>query len=145
MLLWTVHVNNHLHSFIQWDSRNVHLLWRWTAVLLTVMMAISLHSKVDAFFSNKGENSTLGMAPFEQQKNLFEYLSCYCSEPASDKCNNQTQTHGKSDWTTIVVSTVETDYSRFMAHCIDSENLEALLCLEIEDYFYGDRDERIQQ
>ncbi|CAN1810818.1 hypothetical protein LINPERHAP1_LOCUS26035 [Linum perenne] len=100
------------------------------------MMAISLHSKV-----NRGLLSTGIMASYL----IFLCWSAIRSEPASDKCNNQTQTHGKSDWTTIVVSTVETDYSRFMAHCIDSENLEALLCLEIEDYFYGDRDERIQQ
>ncbi|CAN1837760.1 hypothetical protein LINPERHAP1_LOCUS35199 [Linum perenne] len=36
------------------------------------------------------------------------------------------------------------DYPRFMAECVGSDNYEALLCLGIEDYFYGDRDERIR-
>ncbi|CAN1182427.1 hypothetical protein LINPERHAP2_LOCUS35961 [Linum perenne] len=36
------------------------------------------------------------------------------------------------------------DYSRFMAECVGSDNQEALLCLGIEDYFYGDHDEGIQ-
>ncbi|CAN1278824.1 Serine incorporator 3 [Linum perenne] len=65
----------------------------WTAVLLTVMMAISLHSKV-----NRGLLSTGIMASYL----IFLCWSAIRSEPASDKCNNQTQTHGKSDWTTIV-------------------------------------------
>ncbi|CAN1131681.1 hypothetical protein LINPERPRIM_LOCUS13945 [Linum perenne] len=37
-----------------------------------------------------------------------------------------------------------TDYSRFMTECVDSENPKTLLCLGIEYYFYGDRDEGIQ-
>ncbi|CAN1174706.1 Putative F-box protein At1g67623 [Linum perenne] len=36
------------------------------------------------------------------------------------------------------------DYSRFMAECVGSDNPEALLCLGIEEYFYGGRDEGVR-
>ncbi|CAN0875681.1 Serine incorporator 3 [Linum grandiflorum] len=65
----------------------------WTALLLIVMMAISLHSKV-----NRGLLSSAIMASYL----IFLCWSAIRSEAESDKCNNQTQSHGKSDWTTIV-------------------------------------------
>ncbi|XP_059652317.1 uncharacterized protein LOC132299604 [Cornus florida] len=65
----------------------------WTAILLVVIMAISLHSKV-----NRGLLSSGIMASY------IVFL-CWCairSEPAIGKCSPQKQANGHSDWTTIL-------------------------------------------
>ncbi|XP_021896927.1 probable serine incorporator [Carica papaya] len=64
----------------------------WTAILLLVMMAISLHSKV-----NRGLLSSGIMASYV----VFLCWSAIRSEPADAKCNSHEQT-GNSDWTTIL-------------------------------------------
>ncbi|CAL1384404.1 unnamed protein product [Linum trigynum] len=65
----------------------------WTAVLLTILMSISLHSKV-----NRGLLSSGIMASYL----VFLCWSAIRSEPTSEKCNNRNQSHGNSDWTTIL-------------------------------------------
>uniref|UniRef100_A0A251J2U1 Serine incorporator n=1 Tax=Manihot esculenta TaxID=3983 RepID=A0A251J2U1_MANES len=65
----------------------------WTAILLTVMMAISLHSKV-----NRGLLSSGIMASYL----VFLCWSAIRSEPVNDKCNKQNQADGNSDWTTVL-------------------------------------------
>ncbi|XP_048234847.1 probable serine incorporator isoform X1 [Ricinus communis] len=65
----------------------------WTAVLLIVMMAISLHSKV-----NRGLLSTGIMASYL----VFLCWSAIRSEPVDKRCNKQNQENGNSDWTTIL-------------------------------------------
>ncbi|CAK7336190.1 unnamed protein product [Dovyalis caffra] len=65
----------------------------WTAILLIVMMAMSLHSKV-----NRGLLSSGIMASYL----AFLCWSAIRSEPASDNCNKQ-KANGDSDWTTILV------------------------------------------
>ncbi|XP_020541421.1 probable serine incorporator [Jatropha curcas] len=65
----------------------------WTAILLTVMMAISLHSKV-----NRGLLSSGIMASYI----VFLCWSAIRSEPANDKCNKQNLTDENSDWTSIL-------------------------------------------
>ncbi|KAG6781440.1 hypothetical protein POTOM_014345 [Populus tomentosa] len=64
----------------------------WTAILLIVMMAMSLHSKV-----NRGLLSSGIMASYL----VFLCWSAIRSEPASDYCNKQ-KANGNSDWTTIL-------------------------------------------
>ncbi|GMI70011.1 hypothetical protein like AT2G33205 [Hibiscus trionum] len=65
----------------------------WTAVLLIVMMAMSLHSKV-----NRGLLSSGIMAAYV----VFLCWSAIRSEPADDKCNIQKPENGHGDWTTIL-------------------------------------------
>ncbi|XP_065864893.1 uncharacterized protein [Euphorbia lathyris] len=65
----------------------------WTVVLLTVMMAISLHSKV-----NRGLLSSGIMASYL----VFLCWSAMRSEPVNEKCNKQNQADGNRDWTTIL-------------------------------------------
>ncbi|KAM7261508.1 hypothetical protein ACFE04_008875 [Oxalis oulophora] len=65
----------------------------WTAVLLVVMMAISLHSLV-----NRGLLSSGIMASYL----VFLCWSAIRSEPVNDKCNPHKQAHGISEWTTIL-------------------------------------------
>ncbi|KAK8684963.1 hypothetical protein V6N13_040975 [Hibiscus sabdariffa] len=65
----------------------------WTAFLLIVMMAISLHSKV-----NKGLLSSGIMASYV----VFLCWSAIRSEPADEKCNIQKPDNGHFDWTTIL-------------------------------------------
>ncbi|KAB5564861.1 hypothetical protein DKX38_004915 [Salix brachista] len=64
----------------------------WTAILLIVMMAMSLHSKV-----NRGLLSSGIMASYL----VFLCWSAIRSEPTSDSCNKQ-KANGNSDWTTIL-------------------------------------------
>ncbi|XP_010264010.1 PREDICTED: serine incorporator 3 isoform X2 [Nelumbo nucifera] len=65
----------------------------WTAILLTVMMVISLHSKV-----NRGLLSSGIMASYI----VFLCWSAIRSEPAFEKCSPQKEIPGKSDWTTVL-------------------------------------------
>ncbi|KAJ0034906.1 hypothetical protein Pint_25256 [Pistacia integerrima] len=65
----------------------------WTAILLMVMMAISLHSMV-----NRGVLSSGIMAAYL----VFLCWSAIRSEPANEKCNVQKQVNGNGDWTTIL-------------------------------------------
>ncbi|KAJ6346963.1 hypothetical protein OIU76_003621 [Salix suchowensis] len=64
----------------------------WTAILLIVMMAMSLHSKV-----NRGLLSSGIMASYL----VFLCWSAIRSEPTSDSCNKE-KANGNSDWTTIL-------------------------------------------
>ncbi|KAJ6703125.1 SERINE INCORPORATOR [Salix viminalis] len=64
----------------------------WTAILLIVMMAMSLHSKV-----NRGLLSSGIMASYL----VFLCWSAIRSEPTSDNCNKQ-KANGNNDWTTIL-------------------------------------------
>ncbi|XP_021672993.1 uncharacterized protein LOC110659385 isoform X2 [Hevea brasiliensis] len=73
-------------------SLNIYFI-TWTAILLTVMMAISLHSKV-----NRGLLSSGIMASYL----VFLCWSAIRSEPVNDQCNKQNQADGNSDWTTIL-------------------------------------------
>ncbi|KAK9288179.1 hypothetical protein L1049_016628 [Liquidambar formosana] len=65
----------------------------WTAILLTVMMVISLHSKVNRGFLSSGI-----MASYV----VFLCWSAIRSEPAIKECNPQKQVNGNGDWTTIL-------------------------------------------
>ncbi|KAL5542490.1 hypothetical protein UlMin_010200 [Ulmus minor] len=65
----------------------------WTAILLTVMMVISLHSKV-----NRGLLSSGIMASYV----IYLCWSAIRSEPANEKCNTQKQVIGNGDWMNIV-------------------------------------------
>ncbi|XWS35079.1 hypothetical protein CRYUN_Cryun21dG0095300 [Craigia yunnanensis] len=65
----------------------------WTAVLLIVMMAMSLHSKV-----NRGLLSSGIMASYV----VFLCWSAIRSEPADEKCNIQKPNDRHGDWTTIL-------------------------------------------
>ncbi|KHG07649.1 Serine incorporator 3 [Gossypium arboreum] len=65
----------------------------WTAILLIVMMAMSLHSKV-----NRGLLSSGIMAAYV----VFLCWSAIRSEPADEKCNVQKPKNGHGDWTTIL-------------------------------------------
>ncbi|KAJ8763892.1 hypothetical protein K2173_003674 [Erythroxylum novogranatense] len=66
----------------------------WTAVLLAVMMAVSLHSKI-----NRGLLSSGIMASYL----VFLCWSAIRSEPANDKCNKKSEANAHStDWTTIL-------------------------------------------
>ncbi|XP_039033634.1 probable serine incorporator [Hibiscus syriacus] len=65
----------------------------WTFILVIVMMAMSLHSKV-----NRGLLSSGIMAAYV----VFLCWSAVRSEPADDKCNIQKGKHGHGDWTTIL-------------------------------------------
>ncbi|KAK8275864.1 hypothetical protein V6Z12_D10G163200 [Gossypium hirsutum] len=65
----------------------------WTAILLIVMMAMSLHSKV-----NRGLLSSGIMAAYV----VFLCWSAIRSEPADEKCNVQKPKNGHGDWTTVL-------------------------------------------
>ncbi|KAM0013630.1 putative serine incorporator/TMS membrane protein [Helianthus debilis subsp. tardiflorus] len=65
----------------------------WTAVLLLVMMAISLHSKV-----NKGLLSSGIMASYV----VFLCWSALRSEPADEKCSPQKHDNKHVDWITVL-------------------------------------------
>ncbi|KAL8167174.1 hypothetical protein V2J09_008673 [Rumex salicifolius] len=65
----------------------------WTAILVIVLMAISLHSKV-----NRGLVSSGIMAAYL----VFLCWSAIRSEPASDKCSPQNQTSKHHDWITVL-------------------------------------------
>ncbi|KAK8555265.1 hypothetical protein V6N13_037382 [Hibiscus sabdariffa] len=65
----------------------------WTAVLHIVMMAMSLHSKV-----NRGLLSSGIMAAYV----VFLCWSAIRSEPADEKCNIQRPENGHRDWSTIL-------------------------------------------
>ncbi|KAL1806372.1 hypothetical protein ACET3Z_029440 [Daucus carota] len=65
----------------------------WTAILLLVMMAMSLYSKV-----NRGLLSSGIMASYI----VFLCWSAIRSEPASEKCGAQRQGNGHDDWTSIL-------------------------------------------
>ncbi|XAR62739.1 hypothetical protein NMG60_11017600 [Bertholletia excelsa] len=65
----------------------------WTAVLLLVMMAISLHSKV-----NRGLLSSGIMASYV----VYLCWSAIRSEPATEKCSPQRQENGHGNWTTVL-------------------------------------------
>ncbi|XVF38095.1 hypothetical protein REPUB_Repub20aG0068500 [Reevesia pubescens] len=65
----------------------------WTAILLIVMMAMSLHSKV-----NRGLLSSGIMASYV----VFLCWSAIRSEPADEKCNIQKPKTGHDNWTTIL-------------------------------------------
>ncbi|KAJ0752860.1 putative serine incorporator/TMS membrane protein [Helianthus annuus] len=70
----------------------------WTAVLLLVMMAISLHSKV-----NKGLLSSGIMASYV----LFLCWSALRSEPADEKCSPQKHDNKHVDWITVLLKKQE--------------------------------------
>ncbi|XP_062105080.1 uncharacterized protein LOC133816777 isoform X2 [Humulus lupulus] len=65
----------------------------WTAILLIVMMAISLHSKV-----NRGLLSSGIMAAYV----IYLCWSALRSEPANEKCYKHKEVIENGDWTTIV-------------------------------------------
>ncbi|KAG8369736.1 hypothetical protein BUALT_Bualt14G0044800 [Buddleja alternifolia] len=65
----------------------------WSAILLMVMMAISLHSKV-----NRGLLSSGIMASYI----VFLCWTAIRSEPASDKCSPLKKENGHGGWATIV-------------------------------------------
>ncbi|KAF5736677.1 serine incorporator [Tripterygium wilfordii] len=65
----------------------------WTAVLLTVMMSISLYSKV-----NRGLLSSGIMASYI----VYLCWSAIRSEPASETCNRQHKVDGHTDWSTVL-------------------------------------------
>ncbi|THG00924.1 hypothetical protein TEA_001327 [Camellia sinensis var. sinensis] len=65
----------------------------WTAVLLLVMLAISLHSKV-----NRGLLSSGIMASYI----VFLCWSAIRSEPAAKKCSPQKHENEHGDWTTVL-------------------------------------------
>uniref|UniRef100_A0A7N0V4Z1 Serine incorporator n=1 Tax=Kalanchoe fedtschenkoi TaxID=63787 RepID=A0A7N0V4Z1_KALFE len=65
----------------------------WTGVLLVVMLAVSLHSKV-----NRGLLSSGIMASYL----VFLCWSAIRSEPTSETCKPLKFGNGKSEWTTIV-------------------------------------------
>ncbi|KAK6929657.1 Serine incorporator/TMS membrane protein [Dillenia turbinata] len=65
----------------------------WTGILLLVMMAISLHSKV-----NRGLLSSGIMAAYA----VFLCWTALRSEPANPKCHSQKKASGNNDWTTIL-------------------------------------------
>ncbi|XP_024931765.3 uncharacterized protein LOC107422600 [Ziziphus jujuba] len=65
----------------------------WTTILLLVMMAISLHSKV-----NRGLLSSGIMASYV----VYLCWSALRSEPANDRCNKHKLDNGNDDWTTIL-------------------------------------------
>ncbi|XP_021291417.1 probable serine incorporator isoform X1 [Herrania umbratica] len=65
----------------------------WTAILLIVMMAMSLHSKV-----NRGLLSSGIMASYV----VFLCWSAIRSEPADEKCKLEKPKDGHGDWTTIL-------------------------------------------
>ncbi|KAI5649921.1 hypothetical protein M9H77_35926 [Catharanthus roseus] len=65
----------------------------WTAILLIVMMAISLHSKV-----NRGLLSSGIMASYV----VFLCWTAIRSEPATGKCSPQNQDKGHGGWTTVI-------------------------------------------
>ncbi|KAL0456848.1 UNVERIFIED_CONTAM: Serine incorporator 2 [Sesamum latifolium] len=65
----------------------------WTGVLLTVMMVISLHSRV-----NRGLLSSGIMASYI----VFLCWTAIRSEPGSEKCSPQKQESGHGGWSTIV-------------------------------------------
>ncbi|XP_016568101.2 probable serine incorporator isoform X2 [Capsicum annuum] len=65
----------------------------WTAILLVVMMAVSLHSKV-----NRGLLSSGIMASYV----VFLCWSAIRSEPATQKCSPQQQNSGHGGWTTVL-------------------------------------------
>ncbi|CAM8994358.1 unnamed protein product [Rhodiola kirilowii] len=66
----------------------------WTAILLVVMMAISLHSKQ----VNRGLLSSGIMASYL----VFLCWSAIRSEPTSEECKVHNLENGNSEWTTIV-------------------------------------------
>ncbi|KAH0638167.1 hypothetical protein KY289_038082 [Solanum tuberosum] len=65
----------------------------WTAILLVVMMAVSLHSKV-----NRGLLSSGIMASYV----VFLCWSAIRSEPATQKCSSQQQNNAHGGWTTVI-------------------------------------------
>ncbi|WMV48164.1 hypothetical protein MTR67_041549 [Solanum verrucosum] len=65
----------------------------WTAILLVVMMAVSLHSKV-----NRGLLSSGIMASYV----VFLCWSAIRSEPATQKCSSQQQNNMHGGWTTVI-------------------------------------------
>lgn len=65
----------------------------WTAILLVVMMAMSLHSKV-----NRGLLSSGIMASYI----VFLCWSAIRSEPATENCNAQKQEKSNADWITVL-------------------------------------------
>ncbi|XP_050215666.1 uncharacterized protein LOC126666833 isoform X2 [Mercurialis annua] len=82
---------NHYGSSLK-CSLNIFFI-TWTAILLLVIMAISLHSKV-----NRGLLSSGIMASYL----VFLCWSAIRSEPVNEKCNKRSQAHGNSDWTNIL-------------------------------------------
>uniref|UniRef100_M1ATZ0 TMS membrane family protein n=3 Tax=Solanum tuberosum TaxID=4113 RepID=M1ATZ0_SOLTU len=65
----------------------------WTAILLVVIMAVSLHSKV-----NRGLLSSGIMASYV----VFLCWSAIRSEPATQKCSSQQQNNAHGGWTTVI-------------------------------------------
>ncbi|XP_031737842.1 probable serine incorporator isoform X2 [Cucumis sativus] len=65
----------------------------WTLILLIVMMAVSLHSKV-----NRGLLSSGIMASYV----VFLCWSAIRSEPTTEKCSARKEESGNSDWITIL-------------------------------------------
>ncbi|XP_008438413.1 uncharacterized protein LOC103483517 isoform X1 [Cucumis melo] len=65
----------------------------WTLILLIVMMAVSLHSKV-----NRGLLSSGIMASYV----VFLCWSAIRSEPATEKCSARKEESGNNDWITIL-------------------------------------------
>ncbi|XP_075085517.1 uncharacterized protein LOC107808581 isoform X2 [Nicotiana tabacum] len=74
------------------QSLNIFFI-SWTAILLVVMMAVSLHSKV-----NRGLLSSGIMASYV----VFLCWSAIRSEPATLKCSPQQQNSGNGGWTTVI-------------------------------------------
>ncbi|XP_024528791.1 probable serine incorporator [Selaginella moellendorffii] len=65
----------------------------WTAILINVMTAISLHSKVNAGLMTSGLMSVYL---------CFLCWSAIMSEPLSEACNTRPRQTGKSDWLTLL-------------------------------------------
>ncbi|KAF3457475.1 hypothetical protein FNV43_RR02133 [Rhamnella rubrinervis] len=80
------------YAFISSCMLNIFFI-TWTVILLLVMMAISLHSKV-----NRGLLSSGIMASYV----VYLCWSAIRSEPANEKCNKQNLDNGNDDWTTIL-------------------------------------------
>ncbi|RVW13575.1 hypothetical protein CK203_091939 [Vitis vinifera] len=105
LLPGVIHVNTFLYCFYVWNRVDVlpvcpknllqsqHIFITWTAILLVVMMAMSLHSKV-----NRGLLSSGIMASYI----VFLCWSAIRSEPATENCNAQKQEKSNADWITVL-------------------------------------------